>query len=156
MPSRGKTINTELSKKVAKSIKSKPGACFWNAALNVLIWDNAEYVIGYVQLRESNLLFAHAWIETNNSIVDPTLILEEEYNLEDFRFFPVLRFDRSKTQKEILRNGGHPALQNLPHYAEKMLSIRDEIKQIMDKRLRFWGTFEEAIHDILNLGLPTI
>jgi hypothetical protein len=131
------TIDTQLSNELAKAIQSKRALCWWNAAFSVLRIENTLYVIGYILVKQSNRLYPHAWVEMNNSIVDPTLVLDDR--LTDYRFFPVLRFDRSTMAKEILRNGGHPGLHNLPQYAEKMLSIRDEIKEILGNNVRFWG-----------------
>jgi hypothetical protein len=69
-----KPLDTELSLSTAKSIKSKAKSCFDNAHKAILANKEAIYVQGFIAFPGSPYKpIEHSWIETEASIIDPTL-----------------------------------------------------------------------------------
>lgn len=69
-----KPLDPQLSLSIAKSIKSKAKSCFDNAYQAVLANQEAIYVQGFLAFPGSPYKpIEHSWIETEASIIDPTL-----------------------------------------------------------------------------------
>ncbi|NKB18739.1 MAG: hypothetical protein HC770_13190 [Pseudanabaena sp. CRU_2_10] len=86
-----KPLDTELSLSIAKSIKSKAKSCFDNVYQAVLVNKEAIYVQGFIAFPGSPYKpIEHSWLETEASIIDPTLPHLGK-SAEDLHYFPAHR-----------------------------------------------------------------
>lgn len=130
-----KAVNTGMSREIARKSVSKPGKCFDNSSSGLRFLNKAAYVIGYVWAQNKKYAITHAWIESENEIIDPTLILLEN-DITQFRYFAVLQFNHDELNQALLSNNNNPGFHLMEQYAAKMKEaqglIRDSIGMQID------------------------
>jgi hypothetical protein len=96
-----KPLDTELSLSIAKSIKSKAVSCFDNAYQAVLANKEAIYVQGFIVFSGSPYKpIEHSWIESEASIIDPTLPHLGK-PAEDLHYFPAHRLTIKQLKEAV-------------------------------------------------------
>ena len=101
-------VNKKMSKWVAETIDSKPDDYFMNALLGMHVLpdqENLRFCFGYYRNINSKerFVFEHAWIEYNDTIIDPSLVVHGVSKLEDYTY---IRFI-SLTLEEIEGHRAH-------------------------------------------------
>lgn len=121
-----KALDIKLSEQLAEKIKAKSAEC-WRNAYNALIESpGAYYVEGWAF---GGIAFEHGWIETDNSIIDPTL-----YKDPPRGYFPANRYTLAQLLPLIEKSGN-----TLP----VIWSFHDESH--LDEMNRYKHAFERAI-----------
>ena len=105
---KNRVIDKKMSKWVAETIDSKPDDYFMNALLGMCVLpeqENARFCFGYYRNINSKerFVFEHAWIEYNDTIIDPSLVVHGVSKLEDYTY---IRFI-SLTLEEIEGHRAH-------------------------------------------------
>ncbi len=67
-----KPLDLTRSQEVSLAIKSKADDCFDNAYKAALLLETATYVQGFLVLAGEPVPIEYAWIELDNSLIDPT------------------------------------------------------------------------------------
>jgi hypothetical protein len=114
-----KQLNVELSQQIAKTTKSKAKKPFDSAYKAALVTDNATYVQGFLVFSGQPFRpVEHAWIEVEDSIIDPTF---PHFNRkpEDLFYFPAHSISVSEL-KEIVDESkeDYPEDDPLPVYGD--------------------------------------
>lgn len=87
-----KPVDAAESERLARSCDARRKECFRNAIMSAaMVGEGAQYVEGYVMDTELNFPFHHGWVETNDSIVDPTLILLGD-DMSRYKYIPGKRY----------------------------------------------------------------
>lgn len=96
-----KPLNVDLSNQLAGQINSKPRQPFNNAYRAVLATKGAVYVQGFLAIAtRPNKPAEHAWIELEDSIVDPNLPHLHK-KLEELHYVPAQRLSAKQLKAAI-------------------------------------------------------
>jgi hypothetical protein len=101
-------VDKKMSKWVAEIIDSKPDNYFMNALLGMHVLpeqENVRFCFGYYRNINSKerFVFEHAWIEYNDTIIDPSLVVHGISKLEDYTYIRFIRL----TLEEIEGHRAH-------------------------------------------------
>lgn len=97
-----KIFHFEKSKSLAELIKAKSKECFYNATIGMTYFDDPIYAYGFIT-GPASLHYLHAWIEVENDIIDPTVILTRKDD-EVIRHFKIEEFNRDELIDYICKN----------------------------------------------------
>ena len=92
------TKDKKMSLWIAETIKSKLEYYFMNALLGMYLLPNSptvQFCYGYYVQIGTNVVFEHAWIEYNDIIIDPTLVMKA-ITLENYVYISAGRFNREE------------------------------------------------------------
>jgi len=92
------TKDKKMSLWIAQTIKSKPEYYFMNALLGMYLLPDSravKFCYGYYVQIDTSVVYEHAWIEYNDIIIDPTLVMTG-IALEDYIHISAGRFDREE------------------------------------------------------------
>lgn len=96
-----KPLDTEISLSISKSIKSKAKSCFDNSYKAILANKEALYVQGFIAFPGSPYKpIEHSWIESEASIIDPTLPHLGK-SAEEIHYFPAHRLTLKQLKAAI-------------------------------------------------------
>lgn len=99
---RGKRINSERSRELAKQCDPQKKECYTNAFTSLaLAGENAKYVEGYTVDNEIGFPFEHGWIETEDEILDPTLIMLDDDLAARYTYFPANEWTHNEVFDEF-------------------------------------------------------
>lgn len=129
-----KTINSDYSEKVACAVNAQDGECLANvlrAFLDELIILPADaYLVQGVQYKGGQPII-HCWIETDDEIIDPTLIFQINDLIQTIKYYPIQCLTPENVEKEYHnKNRGKNLILQIPFgyddlRVEKILQVID-------------------------------
>jgi hypothetical protein len=131
------SLDETLSREVAKLINSKPSNCFDNAYQAALLTKGAVYVQGFLTFPgEPYAPVEYAWIEVEDSIIDPTLPHLKK-NPQELWYFSAQRLNVKKlkaiveeSKEDYPEDDPLPVYGNAPYeyYGDVMLGDREYLE----------------------------
>lgn len=90
-------FDLELSQSIGEAVRAENKDCYINAFRGVARVPGAVYVEGFAVMEDFPLIAAHAWIEKDGTIIDPT----PAYHEGDHRYFPAVRYTTTELFAQV-------------------------------------------------------
>jgi hypothetical protein len=148
-----KTLDESLSLQIAENIQSKPSKPFNNAYKAVLVTPEAKYVQGFiVSTGKPYKPIEHAWIETENVIIDPTFP-HLKRKAENIWYFPAQSVTAKKLKAIIEESTeDYPEDDPLPIYGDTPYEYYGDVMLGDQKYLDAYQSAEIKCREINGLN----
>lgn len=97
-------INIRLSQEAAAKVNAKTKECFLNSFRALAYYPDVTYIEGWI-IAFRGLVTEHGWLEINDEIVDPTLILNHDIHRETL-YFPGVRYNHQDALNAADKSAG--------------------------------------------------